>query len=73
MPILTWTRDGSRIKATHKTKLRTFVFTCAMTYAGRFRVDIYTQETKAQHAYTSDTVEGAMQIAEQFAAKRPKI
>ncbi len=73
MPVLTWVRDGSRIKATHKTKLRTFVFTCAMTYAGRFRVDIYTQETKAQHAYTSDTIEGAMKIAEQFAAKRPKI
>jgi hypothetical protein len=44
-----------------------------MTYAGRFRVDIFTQETKAQHAFTSDTVEGAMRIAEQFAAKRPKI
>jgi hypothetical protein len=73
MPVLTWVRDGSRIKATHKTKLRTFVFTCAMTYAGRFRVDVFTEETKAQHAYTSDTVEGAMQIAEQFAAKRPKI
>ena len=73
MPVLTWVRDGSRIKATHKTKSRTFVFTCAMTYAGRFRVDVYTQETKAQHAFTSDTVEGAMQIAEQFAEKRPKI
>ena len=73
MPVLTWVRDGSRIKATHKTKLRTFVFTCAMTYAGRFRVDIFTQETKAQHAFTSDTIEGAMKIAEQFAAKRPKI
>jgi hypothetical protein len=73
MPILTWVRDGSRIKATHKTKLRTFVFTCAMTYAGRFRVDVFTQETKAQHAFTSDTVEDAMKIAEQFAAKRPKI
>jgi hypothetical protein len=72
MPILTWVRDGSRIKATHKTKLRTFVFTCAMTYAGRFRVDVYTQETKAQHAFTSDTIEDAMKIAEQFAAKRPK-
>jgi hypothetical protein len=66
-------RDGSRIKATHKTKSRTFVFTCAMTYAGRFRVDVFTHETKAQHAFTSDTVEGAMQIAEQFAQKRPKI
>jgi hypothetical protein len=44
-----------------------------MTYAGRFRVDVFTEETKAQHAYTSDTVEGAMKIAEQFAAKRPKI
>jgi len=43
-----------------------------MTYAGRFRVDVYTQETKAQHAFTADTVEGAMRIAEQFAAKRPK-
>jgi hypothetical protein len=73
MPVLTWVRDGSRIKATHKTKSRTFVFTCAMTYAGRFRVDIFTEETKAQHAYTSDTVEGAMRIAEQFAEKRPKI
>jgi hypothetical protein len=72
MPILTWVRDGSRIKATHKTKLRTFVFTCAMTYAGRFRVDVFTQETKAQHAFTSDTIEDAMKIAEQFAAKRPK-
>ena len=72
MPILTWVRDGSRIKATHKTKSRTFVFTCAMTYAGRFRVDIFTQETKAQHAFTSDTIEDAMKIAEQFAAKRPK-
>jgi hypothetical protein len=73
MPVLTWVRDGSRIKATHKTKSRTFVFTCAMTYAGRFRVDVFTQETKAQHAFTSDTIEGAMRIAEQFAAKRPKI
>jgi hypothetical protein len=73
MPILTWIRDGSRIKATHKTKSRTFVFTCGMTYAGRFRVDVFTEETKAQHAYTSDTVEGAMRIAEQFAQKRPKI
>jgi len=73
MPILTWVRDGSRIKATHKTKSRTFVFTCAMTYAGRFRVDVFTEETKAQHAYTSDTVEGAMKIAEQFAAKRPRV
>ena len=72
MPILTWVRDGSRIKATHKTKSRTFVFTCAMTYAGRFRVDVYTQEAKAQHAFTSDTIEDAMKIAEQFAAKRPK-
>ena len=73
MPILTWVRDGSRIKATHKTKNRTFVFTCAMTYAGRFRVDVFTQETKAQHAFTSDTIEGAMRIAEQFAQKRPKL
>jgi len=73
MPVLTWVRDGSRIKATHKTKSRTFVFTCAMTYAGRFRVDVFTQETKAQHAFTSDTIEDAMKIAEQFAAKRPKI
>ena len=73
MPVLTWVRDGSRIKATHKTKSRTFVFTCAMTYAGRFRVDVFTEETKAQHAYTSDTVEGAMKIAEQFAAKRPRV
>ena len=72
MPTLTWVRDGSRIKATHKTKSRTFVFTCAMTYAGRFRVDVYTQETKAQHAFTSDTIEDAMKFAEQFAAKRPK-
>jgi hypothetical protein len=44
-----------------------------MTYAGRFRVDVVTQETKAQHAFTADTVEGAMNIAEQFAAKRPKL
>jgi hypothetical protein len=73
MPILTWVRDGSRIKATHKTKSRTFVFTCAMTYSGRFRVDVFTKETNVQHAFTAETVEAAMHIAEQFAAKRPKI
>jgi hypothetical protein len=73
MPILTWVRDGSRIKATHKTKSRTFVFTCAMTYAGRFRVDVFTKETNVQHAFTAETVEAAMNIAEQFAAKRPKV
>ena len=37
------------------------------------RIDVFTQETNAQHAFTADTVEAAMRIAEQFAAKRPKL
>lgn len=73
MPILTWFKDGTRLKATHKTKGRTFVFTILMTFGGRYRLDVLTVETNKQFAYSADNVEDLFKAGEQFAAKRPKL
>lgn len=72
MQYLTWFKDGTRLKASHKTKSRTFLFTIAMTYAGRYRLDVLTVETAKQFAFSADTVEELFKAGEQFAAKRPK-
>ncbi|CAB4158916.1 hypothetical protein UFOVP698_42 [uncultured Caudovirales phage] len=73
MPALTWIKDGNRLKATHKTKSRTFMFTILMTYGGRYRLDVLTVETNKQFAFSADTVEDLFKAGEQFAAKRPKL
>ena len=72
MQYLTWFKDGTRLKASHKTKSRTFLFTIAMTYAGRYRLDVLTVETAKQFAFSADTVDELFKAGEEFAAKRPK-
>jgi hypothetical protein len=66
-------KDGTRLKASHRTKSRTFLFTIAMTYAGRYRLDVLTVETSKQFAYSADTVQELFEAGEQFASKRPKL
>jgi len=72
MQYLTWFKDGTRLKASHKTKSRTFLFTIAMTFAGRYRLDVLTVETAKQFAFSANTVDELFKAGEQFAAKRPK-
>jgi hypothetical protein len=72
MQYLTWFKDGTRLKASHRTKSRTFLFTIAMTFAGRYRLDVLTVETAKQFAFSADTVDELFKAGEQFAAKRPK-